>query len=83
MMCNQVCSYDEESRAQRSSSQLVKNGTYKTKDRESHRLVNKEVALKSWLYKFLSSCSQHLKLPKFSRRTAVVAIPKPKKAQEI
>jgi len=42
-------------------------------------VLNAGSALTSWLYKFLSSCLQHFKLPKIWRRAAVVAIPKPKK----
>jgi len=34
------------------------------------KVLNAGSVLKSWLYKFLSTCLQHLKLPKF-RRAAV------------
>ena len=40
------------------------------------------VALKSWLFGFLSSCLRHLKISKVWRRALVVAIPKPKKPVE-
>ena len=37
--------------------------------------------LKSWLHAFLSSCLLQLKIPKIWRRSLVVAIPKPNKAE--
>jgi len=41
--------------------------------------LNAGSALKSWLYKFLSSCLQYLKLKKIWIKAAVVGIAKPKK----
>ena len=45
-------------------------------------LLHAGAALKSWLCGFLSSCLQHLKIPKIWRRALVVAILKPMKPVE-
>ena len=112
------------------ASQLIRNGKYMMKDRETTRLVREETSelwkistpdgsfltrefssveiatalqklksdktpgpdqicpelilhagpiIKSWLYKFLSSCLCQLRISKVWRRSLVVAIPKPNK----
>ena len=112
------------------ASQLIRNGKYMTRDRETTRLVREETSelwnipapegsslttefspaefatalqvlksgkapgpdqicpeltlhagptIKSWLCKFLTSCLCQLRVPKVSRRSLVVVIPKPNK----